>query len=69
MYSKEEALGPDQWITILVRNLETHEWDPIWDKRMATEPPTSIYRKADLSPPTFRPETFHNLQRAATAVH
>ena len=68
IHDKSQALGPDYWITILVRNLSTHEWDPLWDKRLATEPPTGIYRKDDLSPPTFHPETFANLQRAATTI-
>ena len=69
IYSREEALGPDYWVTILYHNPETHEWDPIWDRRMSTAPPAGIYRKADLSPPTFKPETFNNYQRPATAVH
>ena len=53
IYDQTQALGPDYWITILVKNLSSGEWDPLWDRRLATEPPTGIYRKAELSPPTF----------------
>ena len=68
IYDKSQALGPDYWITILIRNLKSREWDPLWDKRMATEPPTGIYRKDELSPPTFHPDTFANLHKAANTV-
>ena len=36
IHDKSQALGPDYWITILIRNLKTREWDPLWDKRLAT---------------------------------